>query len=133
MPALSRTLRVIGVSLAARGRAVDLALIETDGGDLVRRIEAERQPLATGDIAAATIAAVRVFMGDRTLQPFAVDLIALGEETYGVTVSALAAGTEVHCRSVGATALKGPRAEAVAFAAVALLIADLGRTGGGLA
>jgi hypothetical protein len=73
-----RTHRVIGAVIVAAGRALDLALIESDGGRLLRRIETERVPLRAGaDRLEAIALALEAFMGDRALQPFAVDLIGL--------------------------------------------------------
>jgi hypothetical protein len=117
------TLRVIGIAIAAGGRAVDIALVETDGTSRIRHRESERSPLGSGPTEAATIDAVRRFMGDRTLQPFAVDLLALAGTVQGVTVAGIAAGCEVTTVLAAPGSGRGAtRAEQSAFAAVAAFL-----------
>jgi hypothetical protein len=69
------TLRIIGAVIVAGGRAVDLALVESDGCDIVRRLEFRRVPLEPGPDAVS--AAILHFMGDFALQPSAIDIVAL--------------------------------------------------------
>jgi hypothetical protein len=89
------TVRIVGIVVVAGGRALDLAIVETDGADLVRRIETERVVLEAGALEVTAVAAVRGFLGDRALQPFAVDLLALDAERGELTRAALAAGVGV--------------------------------------
>lgn len=122
----ARTVRAVSVALVARGKAVDLALVETDGAEHVRLVETERQPLQPGPILAAVVHATRAFMGDRTLQPFALDLLVLVEESGDLTAAALASGIEteqcvVPC--VGAGTRGSNRVEQAAFAAIAAFVA----------
>jgi hypothetical protein len=124
---LNRTLRAIGVAVSAGGRAVDLALVETDGADYVRLVESERQPLQSGPVLAAVVHATRAFMGDRTLQPSAIDVLALSAETAEVTVTGLAAGVETHACVVPPVLTGGRgdgRAERAAFSAIATFVAQ---------
>lgn len=89
------TVRIVGIVVVANGRALDLALVETDGAALVRRIETERVVLAEGSIDTTAVAAVRAFLGDRALQPFAVDALALASEHETLTRTTLERGVEV--------------------------------------
>jgi hypothetical protein len=120
------TLRVIGVAMAAGGRAVDLALIETDGHAHIRLIETERAPLPAGPIPAATLEIVRTFLGDRALQPSAIDFLALHEEVFGVTAVGLARGVDADVILTILSPFRRPesasRAELSAFAAVDLYL-----------
>lgn len=77
-----RSWRVIGAVVVAGGRALDIALIETDQTSFARRIETGRTPLALADEATPALldaisATLLSFMGDRALQPFAVDVIGI--------------------------------------------------------
>ena len=70
---------MIGAVLVANGRALDVALIETDQTSFARRIETGRSALDVADRSApalldAIAATLLSFMGDRALQPFAVDV-----------------------------------------------------------
>jgi hypothetical protein len=89
------TARILGIVVVAGGRALDLALVETDGADLVRRIETQRVGLPDGPLEATVVQAVRVFMGDRALQPFAVDRLALEPQISERMRGALEAGVGV--------------------------------------
>lgn len=118
------TLRVIGLAIADGGRAVDLALVETDGGAHVRHIETERQPIVPAGDPDALVEVVCCFMGDRALQPFAIDVLALAAETGAVTAAALARGVEVRCLIGTPDARqRGTRAVQSAFAVVAAIVA----------
>jgi hypothetical protein len=119
-PVLPRTLRAIGIAVVAGGRAVDLALIETDGANHVRHSESERQPLAPGALLATVTQATRIFMGDRALQPFAVDLIGLVAEIDDLTADALthASGVTTHVAFHGMGLRTGTKAEQAAYAVV---------------
>lgn len=123
MTSLPVTVRVIGIAVADGGRALDIALIETDGGTHIRHVETERQPLVPAGDPDAAIALVRCFMGDRALQPFAIDVLALAAEMGAINVATLARGVDVTCL-VGHPdeRRRGSRAERSAFAAVALLV-----------
>lgn len=77
-----RSWRVIGAVVVADGRALDIALLETDQTSFARRIESGRSPLDVTDGAAdglldAIAGTLLAFMGDRALQPFAVDVIGI--------------------------------------------------------
>lgn len=77
-----RSWRVIGAVVVAGGRALDIALIETDQTSFARRIESGRSPLDLKDASPGTLLAaisetLLTFMGDRALQPFAVDVIGI--------------------------------------------------------
>jgi hypothetical protein len=99
------TKRLIGAVLTAGGRALDIALLETDAVTRIRRIETERVnldafPLDNGPVDArpvdaAVIAALLTFMGDRSLQPSALDLIVIEAGVPGLQANAVAAGTDV--------------------------------------
>jgi hypothetical protein len=93
MSAPLRTFRIIGLVLTAAGRAVDIALVETDGGAHVRRVETERARLGDGPLSLPEV--VRTFMGDRALQPFAVDLVALADDPEGKLCVSLEQALEV--------------------------------------
>lgn len=112
------TLRILGVVVTAAGRAADIALVETDGGRLIRRIETERVPLQHGASAGALADALLRFMGDRALQPFAVDLIALDRAASTIAAAALERLVDVATCAVARG--RGPawfaRAERVALA-----------------
>jgi hypothetical protein len=123
---IPRTIRAIGVAVVAGGRAVDLALVETDGGSYVRLVETERQPLLSGDVLAGVVHLTRVFLGDRTLQPFAIDALALAAETADVSAAGLAAGVETdHCvvPDIANETRGTTQAARAAYAAVAALVA----------
>ena len=47
------TLRIIGLVVVSGGRAIDVALVESDGCHICRRIEVERIPLRIGAAGAA--------------------------------------------------------------------------------
>lgn len=77
-----RSWRVIGAVVVANGRALDIALIETDQTSFARRIETGRSGLDVADrsmpaLLDAVAATLLSFMGDRALQPFAVDVVGL--------------------------------------------------------
>lgn len=96
-----RSWRVIGAVVVAGGRALDIALIETDQTSFARRIETGRSRLELGDrsrtgLLGAISATLLAFMGDRALQPFAVDVIGLtAADAFGMR-SALAERLDVH-------------------------------------
>lgn len=121
------TLRAIGIVVVAGGRAIDLALVESDGGDHVRRIELERIVLGACDDAIS--AAIRAFMGDRALQPFAVDILALGAGTAEATASALQRHLDIWTIIVqpGHQWPHLPEAERVALVAVPHYRAEIAR------
>jgi hypothetical protein len=124
--AMQRTIRVVGVAVVAGGRAVDLALVETDGGTYVRLVETERQPIPAGQVLVGVVHLTRVFLGDRTLQPFAIDALALAAETADVTAAALATGVETDSCVVpdmGGETRGATLAARAAFAAVTALVA----------
>lgn len=115
--ALERSWRVIGVVLVADGRALDLALIETDGDRHLRRIETGRVPLLPepsrreGRSLTARVAdEVRSFMGNRALQPFAVDRIGLAGPGSDGMAEPLAALIEVPVTAIDLNAGLGPAA-----------------------
>ena len=86
-PSPSGTLRIIGAVIVAGGRAVDLALVESDGCEIVRRLELQRFQLEPG--ADAVSAAILRFMGDVALQPDAVDCVAVGDAIDAAALSNL--------------------------------------------
>lgn len=133
VPDFNRTLRAIGVAIASGNKAVDLALVETDGATHVRLVESERQPLRDGPVLAAVVHATRAFMGDRTLQPFAIDTLALAAETPDVTADGLGRGVETHACCVPEVVPGGRgngRAERAAFDAIAAFVAQAHATRG---
>jgi hypothetical protein len=117
-----RAFRVIGVVPSACGRALDIALVETDGAALLRRIETGRVPLKAGDGAHPSLVeriAVEIlaFMGNRALQPFAVDGVGLGGSAAAVMAGPLATRTGVTVIAVDLVApLFAAPAGEVAFA-----------------
>jgi hypothetical protein len=116
-PVALRTHRVIGAVLVAGGRALDLALVETDGGRHLRRIESGRVPLPRSDLD-HLVDALERFMGDRALQPFAVDLIGLSGRSAEAMRSGLAKRLDVIVVAVPHAAQATPaRRTALAFAA----------------
>lgn len=73
---------MIGAVVVAGGRALDIALVETDQVSFARRIETVRHLLEPADGSApalfeAITATLLSFMGDRALQPFALDAIGI--------------------------------------------------------
>jgi hypothetical protein len=123
-----RTWRAIGVVPVAGGRAVDLALIETDGAAHLRQIETIREPIDPAAASLATI--VRGFMGDRSLQPFAVDVIALAAGADAMAIAAIMTATDVRVLVVaparGRSRAGFAAAERVAFAGVVAAQRDAG-------
>ncbi len=82
-PKPTGTLRIIGAVVVAGGRAIDIALIESDGCEIARRLEFQRVPLALdlgGQNLGAVSGAIVTFMGDMSLQPSAIDFIAVAHE-----------------------------------------------------
>ncbi len=81
------TLRIIGAVVVAAGRAVDVALIESDGREIARRLDLQRLPLEP--VPHAVSAALLRFMGDVSLQPSAIDFIALAHAVDTATLDDL--------------------------------------------
>lgn len=124
-PEPDRTHRLIGVVLVASGRALDLALLEADGRGHVRRIETGRTPLLQApDVDQPLIdrmaRVLEAFMGDRTLQPFAIDLIGLAGRGARTLARPLALRLDVAVVSVSGAMADGvqrPRRGVPPFAA----------------
>lgn len=96
-----RSWRVIGAVVVAQGRSLDLALLETDQTTFARRIESGRSPLDAGDGTRASLvetigSTLLSFMGDRALQPFAVDVIGIAAEDAFDMRAVLAERLDVH-------------------------------------
>lgn len=81
------TLRIIGAVVVAGGRAVDVALIESDSCEIARRLELQRVPLEAGPDAVS--AAILRFIGDFALQPAAIDFVALAHAVDAATLDDL--------------------------------------------
>lgn len=96
-----RSWRVIGAVVVSEGRALDIALIETDQTSFARRIETGRSLLDLADRSApslldAVTATLLSFMGDRALQPFAVDVIGITAANSFEMRASLADRLDVH-------------------------------------
>ncbi len=111
------TLRVIGAVVVAGGRAVDLALVESDGREIVRRLEFQRVQLE-GD-AHAVSAAIQRFMGDVGLQPSAIDVVAVAHDADAAALGDLRVrmGIETVTIDPGAQWPRSPLAERIALVA----------------
>ena len=121
------TLRIIGIVVVSGGRALDLALVESDGDTICRRIELERIPIGPDSTDAAIGAAVLAFMGDRALQPFAIDILALAAGTSASRAAALQLHLDVRTVIVNHSRQwpRLPAAERTALAAVPLYQAEI--------
>lgn len=123
------TFRIIGLVVVSNGRALDVALVETDGGNIRRRIELERIPLTAGAVTEAVCAAVLAFIGNRALQPFAIDCLALAAGTSGAIATTLRRHLDIWTVIVnpGLQWPHLPEAERVALAAVSHDQAEIAR------